>query len=84
MAFLCPVLVLHLLEGTQHGLNADTVCTMWVSKVTGCIYLVRFDLAHEFLYNLDIIVAELALLYTTGLIERQVKEVGVSAVIETD
>ena len=82
VALFCPVIVLDLFEGTQHSLDADTVCAMRVGKVAGCVYLMWTYLAHQFLYNLNIIVAQLSLLYTAGLIEWQVEEVGICAVIK--
>ena len=83
MTLLCPRLVLDLFKGTQNGLDADTVCAVGVGKVAGSVNLVRFDFTHKCLYNLDIVVAQLSLLYTAGLIEREVEEMGIRAVIET-
>ena len=57
---------------------------MRVGEVTGCIDLMGLDVAEELYDNLDVGFAEFTLLDASGLVEREVEEVGVGLVIEPE
>ena len=84
VALLCPIIVLHHIPCAEHRLDAHAVCAVWVCEVSGGIDLMGFHLAEELHHDVDIGIAELALLDATGLIERQVEEVGVGLVVEAE
>ena len=64
-----------IIDSRKHGVGADAVCAVRVSKITGYEDLVRFDLQEQVFDDTDIAFGERAFLDCAGLIERQVEEV---------
>ena len=84
MALFEPLCALELIDSLENGLSTNSVSTMRVSKVTCKIDLMRLNLTEKLRNDVDICLCALALLDTSCLIERKVKEVAVCSVIETE
>ena len=74
-ALLIPVVVPAQLTGAEDGLQTDTVSSMRVCQVTGCIDLMRFQFPQQIHNDLNVGITQRLLLDTTGLVERHVQEV---------
>ena len=77
MAFFEPWRACQLVQCLKNSLCTYSVCTMWVSKVTGKINLVRLDFLEKFNDYINIRLCALAFLDSTCFVERKVKEVTV-------
>ena len=79
-----PCLALKLVESLENCLCTYTVSTMRVSEVACEIDLVRLYLLEESDDDVDVGLGTLSLLDSAGLIERQIEEVAVGLVIQTE
>ena len=75
---------LKLLESLENGLCTYSVGSVWVSKVTCEVDLVRLNLLEKLDYDVDVGLCSLALLDTACLVEWKVKEVAVCLVVKTE
>ena len=83
-AFLSPVIVEKLVDGSEHSVGTYAVGSVRVGKVTGKVNLVRLNLLKQILDYVDVGLCALPFLDASGFIERKVQEVGVGRVVKTE
>ena len=76
--------VFQLLDRFQHGLGADPVRSVRIGQVARHVDLVRAEPDDQFLDDVDVLLRARQFGHAAGLVERQVEEVCVGVVIQTE
>ena len=84
MAFLEPCLACKLVERFKNSLRTYAMCSMRVCKVTGEVDLVWLYFLKQFNYYIDISLCAFSLLDASCLVERQVEEMAVGLVVQSE
>ena len=84
MALLEPFSTLKLVKSLENCLCTYAMCSVRVCKVTGKIYLMWLNLLEKLYDDVDVSLSALALLDSSCLVERKVKEVAVGRIVETE
>ena len=84
MAILEPCFAFELLKSLKYGFCTYSVCSVWVSKVTCKIDLMRLYLLEKLGDDVDVRLSPLSLLDAAGLVERKVEEMAVGLVVQSE
>ena len=84
VAFLEPGFIFELVKGFEYRFRADTVRAVRVGKVSCHIYLVRFHFLEKPDDDVYVFLGPFPFLYSAGLIERKVEEMGVGVRIQSE
>ena len=84
MTFIKPCLSLELVQCLKNGLCTYTMRAMRVCEVTGKINLMRLHLLKKLYDDIDVSLSTFPFLYSASLIERQIEEMCIGLIVQTE